>query len=251
MIEYKVTQKKVAIIQSNYIPWKGYFDFINMVDEFILFDDTQYTRRDWRNRNLIKTSNGLRWLTIPVEVKGRYHQSISETRISSAEWAIEHWKAIAHNYTRARYFRQYREIFEPLYRGCCEPMLSIINKTFLDVICRILNICTPITCIMNYRSNCPSDSAGDKTLQLVSLCKAAGASCYISGPAAQNYINPEAFKQAGIELKYIDYSGYPEYPQFFPLFTHNVSVLDLLFHTGPKAPYYIWGWRDKDARPSL
>ena len=62
--------KKVAILQSNYIPWKGYFDIIASVDEFIIFDEMQYTTRDWRNRNRIKTQNGLKWLTIPVNGKG-------------------------------------------------------------------------------------------------------------------------------------------------------------------------------------
>ena len=79
--------KKVAILQSNYIPWKGYFDLINMVDEFILYDDMQYTRRDWRNRNKIKTPQGLQWLTIPVEIKGKFFQKINETKVSEKDWA--------------------------------------------------------------------------------------------------------------------------------------------------------------------
>ena len=82
--------KKIAILQSNYIPWKGYFDIINMVDEFVLYDDMQYTRRDWRNRNKIKTPNGLQWLTIPVQVKGKYLQKIKETKISEKKWTKNH-----------------------------------------------------------------------------------------------------------------------------------------------------------------
>lgn len=73
--------KKVAIVQSNYIPWRGYFDLIAFVDEFIIYDDMQYTKRDWRNRNRIKTSQGLQWITVPVQVKGRFHQKIRETLI--------------------------------------------------------------------------------------------------------------------------------------------------------------------------
>ena len=80
--------KKVAILQSNYIPWKGYFDMIASVDEFILYDDMQYTRRDWRNRNQIKTAQGLKWLTIPVCVKGKYYQKIRDTEIAKSNWAI-------------------------------------------------------------------------------------------------------------------------------------------------------------------
>ena len=93
--------KKVAILQSNYIPWKGYFDMIAAVDEFILYDDMQYTRRDWRNRNQIKTPQGVQWLTVPVKVKGKYHQTIRETEIEGAQWAKDHWKALSQNYRRA------------------------------------------------------------------------------------------------------------------------------------------------------
>ena len=96
--------KKVAIVQSNYIPWKGYFDLINSVDEFILYDDMQYTMRDWRNRNKIKTKNGLMWLTIPVQVKGKYYQKIRETIISDPQWNRNPWQSISHNYFQAKYF---------------------------------------------------------------------------------------------------------------------------------------------------
>jgi hypothetical protein len=107
--------KKVAIVQSNYIPWKGYFDLIAAVDEFILYDDMQFTRRDWRNRNKIKTPQGLQWLTVPVRVKGKYYQAIRETEISGSDWANDHWKSLVQNYSRAPHFRSVAEIFEPLY----------------------------------------------------------------------------------------------------------------------------------------
>jgi hypothetical protein len=113
--------RKAAIVQSSYIPWKGYFDLIRQVDEFILYDDVQYTRRDWRNRNLIKTPHGLSWLTIPVDVKGKYFQSIRETRIADPGWAERHWKTIVHNYSRAPHFDHHRQKLEELYLGCAEP----------------------------------------------------------------------------------------------------------------------------------
>jgi hypothetical protein len=120
--------KRVAIVQSNYIPWKGYFDLINLVDEFVLFDDIQYTRRDWRNRNRIKTPTGLMWLTVPVVVKGRYYQRIRETVIADPEWNKAHWKSIVLNYARAKHFDTYREFLEELYLGCNERFLSQINR---------------------------------------------------------------------------------------------------------------------------
>ena len=114
--------KRVAIVQSCYIPWKGYFDLINLVDEFILYDDRQYTRRDWRNRNRIKTAQGSQWLTIPVEVKGRYDQRIDETLISDPGWAEKHWKTLTHSYASAPHFDEYREAFEALYDGASDPV---------------------------------------------------------------------------------------------------------------------------------
>lgn len=132
--------KRVAIVQSNYIPWKGYFDMINMVDEFILFDDMQYTRRDWRNRNRIKTANGSRWITIPVEIKGKYFQKIKDTVVSDAAWNREHWNFIVHSYSISKYFGEYREQFEELYLGCTEKYLSRINHRFISAICKLLSI---------------------------------------------------------------------------------------------------------------
>ena len=225
--------KKVAIVQSNYIPWKGYFDLINLVDEFILFDDMQYTKRDWRNRNRIKTANGVQWLTIPVEVKGKYFQKIKDTVVSNAAWNREHWNSIVHSYSRVRYFGKYKEMFEELYLGCTEKYLSRINHRFLVAICKLLSIETKITRSMDYRL------AEGKTERLVDLCKQAGADEYISGPAAKGYIDEDMFEKEGISLSYMDYSGYPEYAQLFPLFEHAVSIIDLIFNEGPDAPEFM------------
>ena len=225
--------KKLAIVQSNYIPWKGYFDLIHSVDEFILFDDVQFTRRDWRNRNLIKTPRGLEWLTIPVAAKGQYHQKICDTQISEPGWGATHWRTIEHNYARAPYFELYRPLLEPLYAEG-EPSLSAVNRRFIGAICGILGITTRISWSMDYR---PLKEG--RTERLVDLCKRAGATEYLSGPSARDYIEPALFEAAGIGLRFYDYAGYPEYPQRFGKFEHGVSVLDLLFNTGPQAPRYM------------
>ena len=226
--------KKIAILQSNYIPWKGYFDIINLVDEFILYDDMQYTRRDWRNRNKIKTPDGLKWLTIPVVNKGKFFQKINETQVQNSEWCHDHWRALSLNYARAPYFRQYAERIEELYRQCeQETYLSKINYRFLTAICEMLDIHTKITWSSDY------ELAEGKTERLVGLCRSAGGSEYLSGPAAKDNIVDSLFEEAGITLKYMDYSGYPEYPQQFGAFEHGVTVLDLLFNTGPDARKYM------------
>lgn len=231
--------KKVAILQSNYIPWKGYFDMINMVDEFILYDDMQYTRRDWRNRNKIKTPRGLQWLTIPVDSKGKFYQKINETRVMGHDWCKEHLHALSLNYAHAPYFKEYFEQVEDIYHQCeQEEYLSKINYLFLTEICRILGIQTKITWSSDY------NLSDGKTERLVNLVKAAGGSEYLSGPAAKDYIVDQFFEDANIRLTYMDYSGYPAYPQLFGEFEHSVSILDLIFNTGKDAPKYMKSFRE-------
>jgi WbqC-like protein family len=225
--------KTIAVVQSNYIPWRGYFDLVNSVDEFILYDDVQYTVRDWRNRNIIKTSSGTLWLTIPVEVKGKYLQKIKDTVISDPRWGRKHWASIVHNYSRAKYFPMYKELFEGLYLRSEDEWLSQINHRFIVAICRILGIRTTISWSMDY------NLIGDKTERLVHLCKQAGATEYLSGPAARAYLNENLFEREGIAVVYMDYSGYPEYGQLYPPFEPRVSIIDLILNEGPSATSYM------------
>lgn len=224
---------RLAVVQSNYIPWKGYFDLINSVDKFILFDDMQYTRRDWRNRNKIKTPVGPVWLTIPVDVKGKYHQTIRETKISDPDWKVKHWKTILYNYRKAEYFRKYRDYFEELFLGCEETCLSRVNYRFLTAICDLFEIQTDISWSMEYQLE------GEKSERLVSLCKQVGATEYLSGPTAKGYLNEELFTQDGLRVTYMDYSDYPEYEQLYPPFYHAVSAIDLIFNVGPNFIHYM------------
>lgn len=225
--------KSVAIVQSCYIPWKGYFDLINRVDEFILFDDRQYTRRDWRNRNRIKTPSGIAWLTIPVQAKGRYLQRIDETVVSGQEWRSDHWQTLYQSYRRAPCFDEYAEAIELLYLSSDEEQLSRINRAFLERICELLGIGTKISWSTDYTAS------GDRSERLVSLCLEAGADRYLSGPRARAYLDEELFRSHGIAVSYVDYSGYRPYQQLYLPFEHHVSILDLLFHVGPDAPSYM------------
>jgi hypothetical protein len=227
--------KRIAIVQSSYIPWKGYFDLIASSDEFVLYDDVQFTKRDWRNRNRIKTSNGPLWLTIPVEVRGRFEQRICETRVADQQWAEKHWRSVRASYARAPFFRRYEADLECLFREAVHDRLSDINHAFIAGLCRLLGIGTPLMWSMDYKRE------GDRTGRLVSICTQAGATEYLSGPAAQVYIDEAQFKAAGIKVTYADYSKYPEYPQLYPPFDHHVSVIDVLMHTGPDAREFMKG----------
>ncbi len=225
--------KKVAILQSNYIPWKGYFDMIAAVDEFILYDDMQYTRRDWRNRNQIKTPQGVQWLTIPVRVKGKYHQKIRETEIEGADWAESHWKALVQNYSRAPHFKEIAEWLEPLYRGPLPTNLSELNRQFIHSICNYLGVRTTLSNSWDYHL------VDGKTERLADLCAQAGGTEYISGPAAKDYVDERIFNERGIKLTWFDYAGYSEYQQLWGEFTHGVTILDLLFNCGRHASSHM------------
>lgn len=225
--------KRIAIVQSNYIPWKGYFDLIAAVDEFILYDDMQFTKRDWRNRNQIKTPQGLQWLTVPVKTRGKFHQTIRETEIDGREWADDHWKSLERNYGRARYFAAVAAVFEPLYRSRHYAHLSDLNRTLIEAVCAYLGISTRITDSREY------SLIDGKSDRLADLCAQAGCTEYLSGPSARSYLIEQPFHERGIQLSWFDYTGYPEYSQLWGPFTHHVSILDLLFNCGRESRRFM------------
>jgi hypothetical protein len=225
--------KKIAVVQSNYIPWKGYFDLIAAVDEFILYDSVQYTRRDWRNRNQIKTPKGLQWLTVPVKVKGKYHQTIRETEIDGMDWAKSHWRMLCQNYRRASHFNQMAKELEPLYLRTDYSHLSNLNRTLIEWVCSKLGIETKISNSWEYHL------AGDKSERIAGMCVQACGCEYLSGPSARGYIDETAFTDRNVKLTWFDYNGYQEYPQLWGEFNHAVTILDLLFNCGTDAPRYM------------
>ena len=227
--------KKIAISQSNYIPWKGYFDNIAAVDEFVLYDDMQYTKRDWRNRNQIKTPNGLLWLSIPVQVKGKFFQKIKDTKISEKKWAHEHLKSIQYNYAKAKAYKENIDFISDIYSKASQlEYLSEINYLFLIQICDYLGIKT----VIKFSSEYPFKSE-DKNERLIEICKLAGATDYYSGPAAKDYMDVSLFEKEGIEIHWYDYSGYPEYEQLYPPFVHAVSIIDLILNIGKESNKYL------------
>ena len=225
--------KNVIITQSNYIPWKGYFDSMNCVHEFVIYDDMQYTKRDWRNRNKIKTKHGLIWLTIPVEVKGKFFQKIKDTKISDKSWNISHWNSIVSAYSKSKHFNHYKPFFEELYLNCNSSYLSEVNFLFMNSICELLKIKT------NFKWSSEFVLAEEKTERLVNISKELGASDYYSGPASKNYMNEELFLKEKINLHYFDYTNYPLYNQLHGDFTHEVSVIDLIFNEGPDSYKFL------------
>ena len=222
---------KVGIIQSNFLPWRGYFDFIRESDLFIIHDDIQYTKSDWRNRNKIKTPRGIEWISVPVH----YHhtsQLIEETPVDySTPWSQKMLNRIREAYRSAPCFEPY---FSELSDLLNQPASSIsdLNLGLIKWVCRHLEIDTPVEMSHSYHPR------GTKTERLIGILQQVKATTYLSGPAAKAYLVPELFHQAGIRLEYKQYN-YPEYEQLYPPFEPAVSVIDLLFMKGKASISYM------------
>lgn len=231
--------KTVVITQSNYLPWRGYFDMLRSADEVVLLDSVQYTRRDWRNRNIIKTPQGPIWLTIPVDVKGRYEQAIEDAKVTGPEWAVGHQRSIAMAYRRAAAFDEVSPwLFGQLREAAGESFLSKINERLLRALCACLGIGVPM---IRCSSLIDRDrlQAMDPTERLIALAMKMGATHYLSGPAARAYLDVDRFTAVGLQVVWMDYSGYPDYPQLWGGFDPKVSVIDLLLNTGSEASRYL------------
>lgn len=224
---------RVAILQSCYIPWKGYFDIIGSSDIFVVYDDVQYSKNHWHNRNLIKGKDGSHWLTIPVSKATGSFQNI-ETVAIAQPFASKHWKTIVQSYARAPFFSALAKQFESLYTQA-ERMerLSDVNFLFMEAISRMLGFQTKFV----WSNSLAPD--GTKSDRVLSVCRQLGATSYLSGPSAQSYLDVEAFSEAGVEVRWMDYSDYPQYPQLHGTFSHQVSVIDLLFNTGDQARQFL------------
>ena len=221
----------VTVLQSNYLPWKGYFDLIRRSDLFVFYDDVQFTKNDWRNRNQIKTRNGLLWLSIPCGTD--LNRRICDVALADHAWQEKHWRSIRQEYLKAPHFEWCRRFLEPVYLDARWTNLSELNQHLVTLVAREMGIPTPFD---DSRRHGLQGSRGERLLQLL---KAVGATRYLSGPAARSYLDEAAFREAGVEVEWMSYGPYPEYPQFHPPFVHAVSVVDLLLQTGPEAARYL------------
>ena len=220
---------RVAISQSNYVPWRGYFDLIDSVDEFVIYDEVQFTRRDWRNRNRIKTANGLQWLTIPVQSKGNYYSKVSEIRVDDPGWNQNHWRAIELAYSKAEWFPTERDWLSDLYTRATFDELSRVNRHFIEAFMGKLQISTPL------RDSSDFVLADDRNERLLNICIELGATAYVSGPAAKDYLDENLFKSHGISVEWFNYEGYEPYPQLWGDFVDGLSIVDLVLNWGPSS----------------
>ena len=216
---------RVTILQPSYLPWLGFFEQMNRSDNFVLLDDVQYTRRDWRNRNRIRAVENWAWLTVPVLQKSRFSQTLLETKIdNSLPWRRKHLETIRQHYSKSPFFEDYFPQCEKIYK----KEWGFLFDLCLETICLIkegIGITTPIL-----RSS-ELNVTGEKTVRLLSICKELGATQYLSGDAGSNYISEDDFSSQGISLEYQNYT-HPVYPQAYSGFVSHLSAIDLLFNSG-------------------
>jgi hypothetical protein len=229
---------KCVILQPSYIPWRGYFHQIYKADLFIFYDDVKYDKNGWRNRNRIKTPNGIQWLTIPVHIAGVETNKTPIYQIKNVRdrpWNRSHWDTIRQSYRKAPYFHQYAPQIEDLYLNHCQSeYLADFTIETSEALERMLGIHHT----RFLRSSEMKAIEGVKTARLIQILKQVGATHYISGPSARDYVERELFDEAGITFEYMEYN-YRPYPQLYPPYDPQVSILDLLFMTGPDALDYI------------
>ena len=237
----------VVILQPSYIPWRGYFDQIRRADLFIFYDDIQYDKHGWRNRNQIKTHQGKQWLTIPVNSKGvTQGVPIKDVRIDwSKPWAKSHLKTLTISCSKSPYFKEYLPLLEELYQRRDEFLADFTIEISIRLACEL-----GFTSTRFMRSSELSGIEGQKTDRVISVLKQVGATHYICGPSASSYMEPEKFDEAGITFEYMQYD-YPEYPQMYPPYDPYVSILDLMFMTGNEAGEYFEKGKEREPRPNF
>lgn len=235
-----IKSKKVVILQSNYIPWKGYFDLLNTADIFIFYDDLQYTTRDWRNRNKIRTPRGTDWLSIPCG--NDQTRLICEVELTEAEWQKTHWRKIVEHYSKASCFETYKAFFEEVFLAKQWTNLSELNQYLIKTIAS--DFLGSTTTFLDSRTYHLKESKRNRIMEL--LDKVGGVTEYITGPAAKDYLLQEDFDQRNMDLTIFEYPDYPPYRQVYDPFIHEVSIIDLLFNEGEKASRFISSFSTPD-----
>ena len=225
---------RCAILQPSYLPWRGYFHQIEKVDLFVFYDDVQYDKHGWRNRNRIKTAAGPKWLTVPVSARGAPVTGlpINEVSIADEPWAEKHVRSIAQTYAKAPHVDRALSVIEPhLSRG--HDRLADLTIDLTVALSHELRIET------EFMRSSELGVTGAKTDRLMAVLEKVGATHYLSGPSARDYIDESRFGEAGISLEYMTYD-YPEYDQLHPPYEPQVSIVDLLAMKGESAPSSIW-----------
>lgn len=219
----------MGLLQPGYLPWLGFFEQMLRDELFVLYDDVQYTKKDWRNRNRIKTPQGPLWLTVPVETSGRRFQLVHEVRIDdSKDWRRTHLRSLELNYRRAPWFEW---AYEPLRAVVERPYEHLIDldEALIVGICRLLGFARPIRRATEFSLADP-----DQNGRVIECMQRAGGSVLYNGAASRDIIDLPRFRAEGLDVVFQDYK-HPVYPQLWGAFVPYLSVIDLLMNCGPES----------------
>lgn len=218
----------VSIHQPGYLPWPGYFHRLALSDVHVFFDDVQYEKHGLNHRNRIKTAQGPQWLTVPVRTRGRFGVTLlKDAEIADDRWRRRHWRSLVQHYRRAPHFAPHAPFFEQLYHQGWERLLPL-NVTIIEYLVKALGL-KPVTVYASELS-----VTGQKSDRVFNICRAVGATVYLSGVLGRDYLEVEQFNAAGIGVLFQAYR-FPAYHQLYKDHVPNLSVVDLLFNCGPKS----------------
>lgn len=218
----------LAVLQPGYLPWLGFFDLMHRCDIFVLYDDVQFDKHGWRNRNRIRSASGPHWLTVPVRHKGLGKPAILEVEIDpQLPWARKHGATLRQFYARAPYAAHYLPELEEMLN---QPwrMLIDLDLALIQIMCRWLGLHRPI-----FRAS-ELNVSGDRNERLLNLCHHFSVNCYVSGNAAQVYLDEALFARHGVAVVWQNYC-HPVYSQVHGSFIPFLSTLDLLLNAGPES----------------
>ncbi len=219
---------KVVVLQPSYLPWLGYFDQIARADNFVFYDDVQFDKNGWRNRNKIKTPKGEQWLTVPVKLKNHMELPINKIEIDNGQnWRRKHLASLEINYTKARYFEDFHGFFTDLYARDWHYLVELSIYV-------IKEICGMMGLKRKFFFASGLNIFGERTERLVNICKHLGADCYLTGDAAKDYLQEDMFAKNSIKLEYQNYR-HPQYRQLYGDFLPYMSIVDLLFNCGKES----------------
>jgi hypothetical protein len=231
---YAGVMRTAVVLQPGYLPWLGFFDQLLRSDVFVYYDDVQFDKHGWRNRNRIKTPSGPLWLTVPVLSGGRHGQKILDVRIDNrSPWARKHIDAIAQNYARAPFVRTYLPQLKEVLSKPWESLLDL-DIAVVDLIGNWLGICRPMVRASEL------NIVGEKSDRLLNICRNLGADRYLSGDSAQDYLDLAIFSEAGVKVEWQSYR-HPVYPQLHGEFLPYMSALDLVLNAGPESQNILKG----------
>lgn len=214
--------------QPVYIPWLGLFHKIALAEEYCIFDIAQYQKKDFNNRNKIKTQNGPLWLTVPVESKNHFEKSLKDIKIINNGWNRKHFKSIDLAYRKAPFYSLYIDEIEDLLINRQYDFLVDLNRVVLDFCLKALSLSPPIWTASDFQFR------GVKSDLVLDMCRHLGASEYVFGKLGEDYANVQDFTSCGVKPFFQQYQ-HPEYPQLHGQFEPYMSVIDLLFNVGPES----------------